>query len=121
MAGRRRPRRLKRTLGVLAVLVLVVGAGLFGLVQWRLGQEREGLGHVQAPSTPETLDAAAGTTGRFSAHVEYTSMAASADARVSTEAAWDDDWFFEDPTVYNHEMATACSVLSAITYCERHY
>ena len=121
MAGSSRPRRLKRTLGVLAVLVLVVGAGLFGLVQWRLGQEREGLGHVLAPSTPETLDAAAGTTGRFSAHVEYTSMAAPADARVSTEVAWDDDRFFEDPTEYNHELATTCSVLSAIANSESQY
>ena len=124
MNGRGRPRRLRRALvalAVLAALVLLVGAGLYGLVQWRLGQEREGLGHVQAPSAPETLEAASGSTGRFSAHVEFTSMAAPSDARVSTDMTWDDDWFFADPTEYNHELATACSVLSCIANSESDY
>ena len=48
-------------------------------------------------------------------------MAAPADQKVSTEVLWDDDWFFADPTEYNHELATTCSVLSAIANSESNY
>lgn len=48
-------------------------------------------------------------------------MAAPADQKVSTQIQWDDDWFFADPTAYNHELATTCSVLSAIANSESNY
>ncbi len=89
------------------------------MVQHRLSQQRAGMGAVGAPSAPQSLDG--NRKGRFTAHVEYTSMAAPADARVSTDVLWDDDWFFAAPDAYNHELATTCSVLSAVANAESSY
>ena len=108
---------------VLVVLLALVAAGaiaLTGMVNARLASQRAGEGAVSAPSMPVLLDGEP-RTGRFIAHLEFTSMAAPADAQVSTDVAWDDDWFFQDPTVYNHELATTCSVLSAIANSESAY
>lgn len=116
-----RHRKLKVTIGVVALVVVAVVAGLYGIVQWRLTMERRGVGAVDAPTTLERIEDSSGRTGRFSAEVDYTSMAAPADQKVATEVLWDDDWFFSDPTEYNHELATTCSVLAAIANSESNY
>lgn len=59
--------------------------------------------------------------GRFAAEVDCTSMATPADQKVATEVQRDDDWFFADPTAYNHELATTRSVLAAIVNSESNY
>ena len=116
-----RHRKLKVTIGVVALVVVAAVAGLYGIVQWRLTMERRGVGAVDAPTTLERIEDSSGRTGRFSAEVDYTSMAAPADQKVATEVLWDDDWFFSDPTEYNHELATTCSVLAAIANSESNY
>ncbi len=40
---------------------------------------------------------------------------------VSTNLTFDDAWFEEDPTVYNHELARACAVLAAVVNSESAY
>lgn len=116
-------RHRKRKLAVLVVLTIVAAtaAGLYSVVTWRLTMERRGVGAVDAPTTLEHIDDTTNRTGRFTATVDYTSMAAPADQKVSTQIQWDDDWFFADPTAYNHELATTCSVLSAIANSESNY
>ena len=116
-------RHRKRKLAVLVVLAIVAAtaAGLYSVVTWRLTRERRGVGAVDAPTTLEHIDDTTNRTGRFTATVDYTSMAAPADQKVSTQIQWDDDWFFADPTAYNHELATTCSVLSAIANSESNY
>lgn len=118
MAGGRKRVMVPLVLGLAAAVVAV---SLFVLVQWRQDLEQSGLGAVEAPSAPVALDPSAPREGRFTTRVSYTAMGAPADANVSTEVAWDDDWFFEDPTVYNHELARTCSVLSAIANSESAY
>ncbi|MBM6687944.1 lipase family protein [Collinsella tanakaei] len=117
-------RRHKWFVRIMAVLV-VVAAGLAialtAAVHHRQEQERLGLGAVQPPTAPEELEGSSGKTGSFTAHVEYTSMAETDGHQVATDIAWDDAWFFQDPTVYNHELATTCSVLSAIANSESGY
>ena len=106
-------------LGILAVLV-VSGVALAIAVQHRLEQRREGTGAIGAPTEFRPLDGSSGRTGAFTANIEFTSMATGAET-LSTKVAWDDGWFFQDPTVYNHDLATACSVLSAVANSESAY
>lgn len=40
---------------------------------------------------------------------------------VSTGLSFDDAWFSEDPTVYNHDLARACAVLAAVANSESAY
>ena len=106
-------------LGLLAA-ALVFGAVLAIAVNHRLEQERAGTGAVSAPTEVRELEGSAERTGAFTTEIEFTSMATGA-ATVSTEVQWDDEWFFEDPTAYNHELATTCSVLSAVANSESAY
>lgn len=115
-----RPRWGRRVLLALlaALAVAVVALGL--AVQRRLAQREAGLGVVQAPSEFAALEGSSGRTGSFSTRIDFTSMATGSET-ISTEVAWDDDWFFRDPTVYNHDLATTCSVLSAVANSESAY
>lgn len=116
--------RHKWLIRIAAVLVLValgLGVAVNVAVQHRQKQETLGIGAVQPPSAPVELEDSANRTGAFTAHVEYTSMAETDGHQVATDIAWDDAWFFQDPTAYNHELATTCSVLSAIANSESGY
>ena len=116
----RRPRWGRRVLLGLLVLLVVAGVALFVAVQHRLDQRSRGEGVVQAPSEFAALEGSTGRTGAFTASIDFTSMATGAET-ISTEVAWDDEWFFQDPTAYNHELATTCSVLSAVANSESAY
>ena len=109
-------RVLLALLAVLAVAVIALGLA----VQRRIVQREEGLGVVQVPSEFAALEGSTGRTGSFSTRIDFTSMATGSET-ISTEVAWDDEWFFRDPTVYNHDLATTCSVLSAVANSESAY
>lgn len=117
---KRRPRWGLRVLVGLLVIVVVAGVALAVAVHHRQEQERLGLGAVSAPSAPQELEGSTDRTGAFTARIDFTSMATGAET-ISTEVAWDDEWFFQDPTVYNHELATTCAVLSAVANSESGY
>ena len=117
--GRRR--RWPCVLLALLVVAAVVAAALASAVRHRQEQRLEGIGAVGEPGEALRLDAPAGRTGSFTARIELTSMATGSET-ISTEVTWDDEWFFRDPTVYNHELATTCAVLSAVANSESaHY
>ena len=116
----RRPRWGRRVLLGLLIVVVVAGIALFVAVQHRLAQRSRGEGVVQAPSEFVELDSASGRTGAFSASVDFASSAEGS-GNVTTEVVWDDDWFFQNPTVYNHDLATTCAVLSAVANSESAY
>ena len=116
----KRPHWGRRVLLGLLVVVVVAGVALAVGVWHRLDQRSRGEGVVQAPSEFAALEGSTGRTGAFTVDVDFTSMATGAET-ISTEVAWDDDWFFQDPTVYNHELATTCSVLSAVANSESAY
>ena len=119
-AVEKRPHWGRRVLLALLVIVAVAGVALAIGVWHRLEQRRLGEGVVQAPSEFAALEGSSGRTGSFSTRIDFTSMATGAET-ISTEVAWDDEWFFQDPTVYNHELATTCSVLSAVANSESAY
>ena len=58
--------------------------------------------------------------GPFTASVDFEGFLGAA-APFTLDVTWDDDWFFEDPTVYNHGLAQAAAALSAATYEETGY
>ena len=116
----KRPHWARRVLLALLVVVVVAGVALAIGVWHRLEQRRLGEGVVQPPSEFAALEGSSGRTGAFSTRIDFTSMATGAET-ISTEVAWDDNWFFQDPTEYNHELATTCSVLSAVANSESAY
>ncbi len=120
MTERKRPRWGLRFLAALGVVLVACGIALAVAVHHRQEQERLGLGVVSEPTAPQELAGSSARTGSFTADIEFTTMATGA-ATVSTEVAWDDAWFFQDPTVYNHELATTCAVLSAVANSESGY
>ena len=116
----RRPHWGRRVLLALLAVALVAGVALAMAVWHRLEQRRLGEGVVQQPSQFEALEGSSGRTGSFTARIDFTSMATGSET-ISTEVLWDDDWFFRDPTEYNHDLATTCSVLSAVANSESAY
>ena len=116
----RRPHWGRRVLLGLLIVAVAAGVALAAAVWHRLDQRSRGEGVVQAPSEFSVLEDSTGRTGAFTASIDFTSMATGAET-ISTEVAWDDDWFFQDPTAYNHELATTCSVLSAVANSESAY
>ena len=119
-AVEKRPHWGRRVLLALLAVVIVAGVALAIGVWHRLEQRRLGEGVVQPPSEFAVLEGSSGRTGAFTARIDFTSMATGAET-ISTEVAWDDEWFFQDPTTYNHELATTCSVLSAVANSESAY
>lgn len=85
-------------------------------------QKQQGVGAVDSPAVPT---AAYGETpsrsGRFTVPVSYTSLDAPGNGEVSSAVVWDDGWFAQDSTVYNHELATTSSVIAALAYSESGY
>lgn len=113
-------RKLVIVLIVIAVIALVGAGGGWAYIAHRLSQQEAGTGAVPDPGIPQDIEAVAEADGRTTIHAEYTSVAAGSNT-VTTDFVWDDNWFFEDSTTYNHELATACSVLSAVANSESEY
>ena len=123
-------RMIKRLLGVgvhraCAVALLLLGStALAGMtvLAVRRGQELRGHGAIEAPAVLETAYAGElPRQGRFEANVAYTCYGVSGDGEVSSSVLWDDAWFSQDSFTYNHELARACSVISALAYAESGY
>ena len=118
---RRRGRRV-RARGALLVLLVTVAladsATLAGaaVLHARHLERVSGTNAVTAPSVTSEC-----RTGAFTATIDYASLFSAEGHQVSSEVAWDDDWFFQDPTSYNHELAHACAVLSAVANAESAY
>lgn len=123
-------RMIKRLLGVgvhraCAVALLLLGStALAGMtvLAVRHGQELRGHGAIEAPAVLETAYVGElPRQGRFEANVAYTCYGVSGDGEVSSSVLWDDAWFSQDSFTYNHELARACSVISALAYAESGY
>lgn len=123
-------RMIKRLLGVgvhraCAVALLLLGStALAGMtvLAVRHGQELRGHGAIEAPAVLETAYAGElPRQGRFEANVAYTCYGVSGDGEVSSSVLWDDAWFSQGSFTYNHELARACSVISALAYAESGY
>ena len=118
---RPRPKRRRRRSLLLVLLVTVAlldSATLAGaaVLHARRLERVTGTNAVTAPSVESER-----RTGAFTALIEYAALFSAEGHRVTSEVAWDDDWFFEDATVYNPELAHTCAVLSAVANAESSY
>ena len=114
--GRRRRRNL--LLALLVVVALLDGATLAGaaVMHARRLERVTGTNAVTAPAVESER-----RTGAFTVELEYAALFSAEGHRVASEVAWDDDWFFQDATAYNPELAHTCAVLSAVANAESSY
>lgn len=110
-------RRCLTALGLVALAFFLTCSGAFAFLAGRYAH-RESAEAAERGMKLLALDDTSNAEGTFTKRIEYTSLAAPAGQTVSTEITWNDAWFFDDPAVYNHDLATACSVLSALAYSE---
>ena len=116
-------RRCASVLGSLLACILMI---VLFMAQVRyLGFES---GIVEIPrAEAAALDASGPAPARSTVVAEYCSevVAASDPAnpagRTSTQVTFDDSWFFRDSHAYQHELATACAVLSAVCNSESQF
>lgn len=117
--GRRRTgRRRSALLALLVVVALLDSATLAGaaVLHARRLERVTGVNAVTAPSVE-----AQRRTGAFTTEIEYGALFSAEGHRVASRVAWDDEWFFSDPTSYNPELAHTCAVLSAVANAESSY
>ena len=114
----KRRRRRSLLLVLLVTVALLDSATLAGaaVLHARRLERVTGTNAVTAPSVESER-----RTGAFTALIEYAALFSAEGHRVTSEVAWDDDWFFEDATVYNPELAHTCAVLSAVANAESSY
>ena len=117
--GRRRTRRRRSLLFVLLVtVVLLDSATLAGaaVLHARRIEQATGANAVIAPEV-----SAVERPPSFTTDIEYAALFSGDGHQVSSQVTWDDEWFFQDPTVYNAELAHTCAVLSAVANAESAY
>lgn len=130
---RRRPSHIATARPVRQALGrLFLAAGLTVLVMMLIGaislyvrhcQRTLGVGAVEGPVLNATTawgdDLA--RTGRFTANIAFTDFAVPGDGETEIALTWDDNWFFDESTAYNPELACAGSVIASLAYAESGY
>ena len=121
MSRRREGRRGRGRRALLALLVIVALADSATLAGAAVLHARrlERVSGTNAVTAPELV--AERRDGPFSTTIDYAALFSADGHQVSSEVSWDDDWFFQDPTVYNHDLAHTCAVLSAVANAESAY
>lgn len=122
MLKRRREGRPARARGALVALLVIVTladtATLAGAAVLHARRLERASG-TNAVTAPELV--AERRNGPFTATIDYAALFSADGHQVSSQVSWDDDWFFDDPSSYNHELARACAVLSAVANAESAY
>lgn len=114
-------RRVCGRLPFVALLVFAIVAfmSVFMLL-CRYEQSRRSAGGA-SPARSTAYGEEVSSAGKVTKSVTYTCIDAPG-TEVSSLVTWDDGWFFESPYSYNHDLARACSVFSALAYAESsHY
>ena len=116
--GRRPRRRRSLLIALLVTVALLDSATLAGaaVLHARRLERVTGTNAVTAPTVESERRA-----GAFTAELEYAALFSAEGHRVTSDVAWDDEWFFEDATAYNPELAHTCAVLSAVANAESSY
>lgn len=114
----RRPRTRGALLALLVAVALADSATLAGAAVLH-ARRLERVSGTNAVTAPELV--AERRDGPFTATIDYAALFSGEGHQVSSEVAWDDDWFFQDPTAYNHDLAHTCAVLSAVANAESAY
>lgn len=121
-----RPRSPLRTAGTVA-LCFALAVSL--CVQTRYAAVALGLHpspQAQSESMPSSVQSsetqgALSVTAQYCSEVVASRSPSSPDGRTSTTLRYDDAWFFSNPRIYNHQLATTCAVLSAVCNSESQF
>ena len=120
-ASVKKPHRRRNILfGVVLVLGLLVGT-VTVIVQHRISLARQGTAAIGEPTAIEQLAESENNGQRFEVTADYSSIVSEDGVTAHTTFTWDDQWFFDDPTEYNGELARACAVFSSIANSESAY
>ena len=114
----RRGRGRRALLALLVTIALADSATLAGAAVLH-ARRLERVSGTNAVTAPELV--AERRDGPFSTAIDYAALFSADGHQVFSEVSWDDDWFFQDPTVYNHDLAHTCAVLSAVANAESAY
>lgn len=120
------PRRQRTWLHILGAFVamLLVSAGVWSVSWLSTSILSVYLAPLAEESSQATLDPAQSlpastATGEISAHAHISAIGASDSAEAQgVDFSWNDEWFFQDPTAYNAQLALASGVLAAFANSE---
>ncbi len=112
-----RTHRARRILFAVAIVIVLAAASVTVLVQHRIHLAQAGEAAIGTPTSLEQVVNSQDNGQRFTVTANYQSLV-SGDNTVSMPVTWDDQWFFQDPTQYNHELAQTASVLSSVANAE---
>lgn len=73
------------------------------------------------PSASVPVSSSGTVTAEYCSEVVAGSDPSNPSGRTSTQLTFDDAWLFQDSRTYQHELATACSVLAAVCNSESQY
>ena len=111
--------RVPLALGIVVAILALTAA--FSLI-YRYEQTRRGLGGVEPVGrpTPAYADTAPAAAQRYETQAALTFFETGG-REIQAPFTWDDAWAAVDTHAYNHELAQACAVLSALAYAESGY
>ena len=101
---------------VIASLVCVSALASSIAMGIRSAERSAGINAVTAPVVETAYRG-----GTFGVTLDYWALFADDGHDVSSDVLWSDDWFFQDPTEYNHDLAHTAAVLSIVANAESSY
>lgn len=121
-----RPRSPLRTAGTVA-LCFALAASL--CIQTRYAAVALGLHpspqsqspNMPSPARPGDTGRSLSVTAKYCSEIVASRSPSNPDGRTSTNLICDDEWFFANPRIYNHQLATSCAVLSAVCNSESQF
>ena len=114
---------MKLLSNALAVILAIAGVTVLAaavVLICRYYQTRIAPSEVPEPPQQPAAAVVQPANGRFETSLTYTCLASPTGEATST-ITWDDAWFALDSNTYNHELARAAAVLSALAYAESNY
>lgn len=113
---------LRRLLAAVACLVFTAALVASGRLTARYVHTAAERGAAPAFEVPVANAQELTGSARIARTLTYTSLDAPGAGEATATIAWDDAWFAQDETAYNHELARAASVIAALAYAESgHY
>ena len=108
----------------LLIILAAFAVGTFAfvlIVQWRLSLASESLVEIGEPTAIEAVEGTEKASGAITADVTYSSIVTDDGEDATETIEWNDDWFFADSSEYNHGIARAAIVFSAMANSESVY
>lgn len=113
---KRPPSAWRAALLVLVVLAIVSTLGTASIFYLRSLERLSNINVVDKPSFSSSH-----LKGLCTIDVEYSSLFAAEDKAVRSQITWNDEWFFENSTQFNSELAHTAAVFSSLANSESAY